>query len=162
MGRLRVVAMTALVAATAIALAGCVQGNASPTHAPSSSPTASPSVKATATPAPTFITGGTAKDNEPLFDQVSKSLIASDGSVDGKSIVDALVAAGFDKATMQVTPDKTPTGLAVDSVLFSVRIGDECLLGQRSSSGFSGSLARAIEDGSVNGCLIGKTRPIDW
>jgi hypothetical protein len=46
-----------------------------------------------------------------------------------------------------------------DSVLFSVRIGTECLLGQLSGSQYTSSVQAALTSGT---CLVGKTRPIDW
>ena len=44
-------------------------------------------------------------------------------SVAGRAYIDALVAAGFDKAAMQVTPDQTTVGNPAESIQFSVRWG---------------------------------------
>lgn len=116
---------------------------------------------ATATPAApaSMVPGGSAAENKAYFDQVSTTLFASAATANGRTIIDTLTAAGFDKASMQVTPDRTSTGGAVDSILFSVKLGGKCLLGQRGPDGFSSSVQPALGDGS---CLVGKTRPINW
>jgi hypothetical protein len=118
-------------------------------------------VTATPTPTPTlvYLPDGTSEQNKPYFDSVNSALIASNGAVDGKTIVNTLVAAGFDKAAMQLTPDKTTVGAAADSVLFSVHVGDSCLIGQRGPAGYSSSIGPALAGGS---CLVGKTRTINW
>ncbi len=77
----------------------------------------------------------------------------------GKSIIDSLVAAGFEKAAMQVTPDATPGGLAVDSIEFSVLAGEDCLIGQVRGADYTSTIAPALSNGA---CLVGKTRTIDW
>jgi hypothetical protein len=143
-------------------LAGC---SASP--APRAEPSATKSADAgestggapAATPTPGMVAGGSATANKDYFDRVSTTLFASAASADGKTIIDTLVAAGFDKASMQVTPDTTSNGGAVDSILFSVKLGGQCLLGQRGPAGFTSAVQPALPDGS---CLVGKTRPIDW
>jgi hypothetical protein len=157
MGRFRVLAAVT-VATTAVALlAGCVQGPAksAPTHKATTKPSASASAPAPAV----LVPGGSAKANKPFFDQVNSALIASNGSVDGRTIIDNLVKSGFDKAAMQLTPDKTSIGIAADSVLFSVRIDKSCLMGQRSAAGYSSSINDALAGGS---CIVGKTRAINW
>jgi hypothetical protein len=165
MGRFRtpVTAMSALaMVALAAGLAGCTPTaaaehvSASPkpsTSAPISTPTPTP------TPKPVYLPDGTAEQNKAFFDSVNSALIASNGSVDGQTIINTLVAAGFDKAAMQLTPDKTSIGVAADSVLFSVRLGDSCLIGQRGPAGYTSSIGPALAGGA---CLVGKTRPINW
>jgi hypothetical protein len=159
MGRFRtpVAALSAVaMVALAAALVGCTPSAPVVVH-----PTASekPSPSATPTPTPVYLPDGTAEQNKAYFDSVNSALIASNGSVDGETIVNTLVAAGFDKAAMQLTPDKTSIGATADSVLFSVHIGDSCLLGQRGAAGYSSSIGPALTDGS---CLVGKTRAINW
>jgi hypothetical protein len=119
---------------------------------------ATPSSEAT-TPPTQYFPDGTAKANKPYFDSVTTALLARVPSAGGKDVINALVAAGFDKANMQVTPDTTTIGRKVDSVLFSVRIGTECLLGQLSGSQYTSSVQAALASGT---CLVGKTRPINW
>jgi len=143
-------------------LAGCSAGPApagpAPTRTTASAPSATQSSNATPA-APQYLPDGTAKANKSYFDSVTTALLARDPSAGGKNVIDALVAAGFDKANMQVTPDTTTIGRKVDSVLFSVRIGTECLLGQLSGSQYTSSVQAALADGT---CLVGKTRPINW
>ena len=117
-------------------------------------PTASPSASPSA-PDP-----DSAEGRLETFDGVNAATIAAaDGHPGGRAFVDALVAAGFDKSAMQLTPDKTAIGLDADSVQFSVHIGDECLIGQFGSTGYHSVILPAID---TMGCLIGNTRPINW
>ena len=162
MSRVATVLSGAVLAALTVALlAGC---SGEPTPAPARTATSVPAPGASpsgaATPAaPQFYPDGTAKGNKPYFDSINSALIARNPSAGGKDVIDALVAAGFDKANMQLTPDKTTIGRNVDSVLFSVRIGTECLLGQFSGSEYTSSVQAALKSGA---CLVGRTRPIDW
>jgi hypothetical protein len=111
-------------------------------------------------PDPTLLPGGTALANRDYFDFVNNRLLAVNSNPAGEAIVDNLVAAGFDKAVMQVTPDKTAVlrGPA-DSIEFSVRLYDDCLIGQFAGGAYRSIIGPVLSDG---GCLIGKTRPIDW
>ncbi len=97
--------------------------------------------------------------NKPYFDSVIDALLAQNSAPGGRRTIDALVAAGFDKANMQLTPDTTTLGRNADSVLFSVRIGAQCLLGQFSGSQYTSSVQAALTNGT---CLVGKTRSINW
>ncbi|MFT4135904.1 DUF6993 domain-containing protein [Microbacterium sp.] len=137
------------------ALAGCTGGPAKPAKtAPASPPVA------TAEPA-TLVPDGTAEDNLPLFAQTVTS-VAATGSVEGRAYVDALVAAGFERAAMQVTPDRTSVDDPADSIQFSVLWRDEqCLVGQvgPSTPTPTAVVLPKLPDG---GCLVGRTRPIDW
>ncbi|MBG6107171.1 hypothetical protein [Frigoribacterium sp. CG_9.8] len=143
--------------ALGVVLVGCT----SPSPTPTSSTSAGPRSTATATPVPVagFLPGGTAQANKPWFDAVNTKLFAAGASANGRAIIDSLVTAGFDKAAMQVTPDKTSIKGEVDSILFSVKIGDSCLLGQHGGGGYSSAVEAALKSGL---CLIGKTRSIDW
>lgn len=153
--RLVIVAISALVAVTA--LAGCVQSSAAPR--PTGPSVSTPSSTPTPTVDPTFAPGGSAQDNRGYFDFVNTRLFTSNGSANGRAIVDNLVSAGFDKASMQVTPDKTSINGGADSILFSVKIGSSCLLGQHGGGGYSSAVEVALANGN---CLVGKTRTIDW
>ncbi len=160
MGRSRFVILITSAALVAAALAACVQS------APKAHPSTSRSAASTATPAPTvsakpvYLSNGSALDNKPYFDLVNTTFFARNGSALGRPIIDNLVAAGFTKADMQVTPDKTSIGAGADSILFAVKIGDSCLLGQHGGGGYSSSVALALTTGGP--CLIGLTRPINW
>ncbi|MGO4594044.1 hypothetical protein AB4Z18_09505 [Leifsonia sp. 2TAF2] len=147
----------------ALALTGCTGG-----PAPTASHTAAPTV-ATATPTPTaptpapiaLVPGGTAQENLPFFDKVNQATLAANPNAQGRDFIDALVAAGFTKADMQVTVDTTTIGLKANSIQFSVRMGDTCLIGQNGADagGYSSLVAPVLSTGA---CLIGDTRPIDW
>lgn len=155
-----------IAAASAIVLAGFTLAACSPD---SSEPSAPPSAQAEPTPsgspapdAPVFFADGTAEDNLPIFTMITEQIWASDESGAGRAYVDALVAAGFDKATMQVTQDLTTVGNAVESLQFSIRWGeDQCLVGQVGPS--TGQPVAMVLDQLAEGrCLVGNTRPIDW
>ena len=106
---------------------------------------------------------GSAEDNLPYFAQTLEEFAAGDTPVEGAPIVDAVVAAGFDKAAMQVSFDRTQTGLVADSIYVSVRIGGDCLIGQVVTSDRSVTAVTEPAVGPAEDiCLIGKTRPIDW
>ena len=149
--------------ALGVVLVGCTSPSPSSTPTPTSSTSAGPRSTVTATPVPVpvagFLPGGTAQANKAWFDAVNTKLFAADASANGRAIIDSLVTAGFDKAAMQVTPDKTSINGEVDSILFSVKIGDSCLLGQHGGGGYSSAVEAALKSGL---CLIGKTRSIDW
>ncbi|WP_396451872.1 DUF6993 domain-containing protein [Leucobacter aridicollis] len=121
-----------------------------------------PPVEVPAEPA-TFVPGGTSEENLPFFGQVLREYAAGERPVQGQPIVDALVAGGFDKQTMQVSFDASKTGLAADSIYVAVRTGESCLIGQVSAEDRD---ATAEVVGAIgpdkNVCLIGQTRPIDW
>ena len=162
MGRTRTragVAGTLALAVSVALLTGCSSQAPSPSRPPAPTSAASPSATLTKAPAPTYAPGGTAQANKAYFDSINQALITANNSVTGKSIIDSLVAAGFDKSKMQLTPDKTSINVNADSVLFSVRIGDSCLLGQHSGAEYVSSVQKALQSGA---CLIGQTRPIDW
>lgn len=119
------------------------------------SPSASPS-------APVYAADGTAEDNLPLFAAVTGSVWASDQRASGRAYIDALTAAGFDRAAMQVTQDVTTVGNPVESLMFAVRWGDaECLVGQVGPS--TGEPVTVVMPQLAEGrCLVGTTRAIDW
>lgn len=102
--------------------------------------------------------GGRRDSNLALFDSVNLAVVTTDDSAGGGDFIDA---AGFDRSAMQVTADRTTVDLRAGSVQFSVRLGDECLVGQYGpeSGGYHGAVRPALGHG---GCLVGRTRPIDW
>lgn len=150
-----------IVMAAAAALLGLSLVACTPDPAPS--PEASPSEPVTPTAeAPVFHPEGTAEDNLPVFTSVTETVWASEEKNSGRAYIDALVAAGFDRANMQVTQDLSTVGNPAESMQFSVRWGEEfCLIGQFGPS--TGTPVTAIMDQLDEGrCLIGNTRPIDW
>lgn len=132
---------------------------------PSRSPDASAPPPATAPPgsaAPVLVPDGTASDNLPLFTRIAEDIWGTAEQGSGRAYVDALTAAGFDRAAMQVTQDQSTVGNPAESLQFSVRWGEkECLIGQVGPS--TGRVVTAVMPQLAEGrCLVGSTRPIDW
>ncbi len=143
-----------------VGLAACTFDDPEPTAPATARPT--PSTPGTAAPtAPEFHPELSASENLPFFDSVNGGVVAANASAGGRDFIDALVAAGFDKAQMQVTADRTTVDLAADSVQFSVLFQGECLVGQYgpASGGYHGAVRPPLGTGT---CLVGQTRPIDW
>lgn len=147
MSRLASIALVVAVA-PALALSACVGG---PESESMPTPTATPSPTATIDP-------DSAEVKIELFDETNEATVAS-GTTGGRDFIDALVAAGFDKSAMQVTPDATAIGLQADNIQFSVQLDDACLVGQYGNIGYHSAILPTVD---VAGCLIGTTRPIDW
>lgn len=104
---------------------------------------------------------GTAVDNLPVFTAVTDSVWDSADRGSGRAYIDALVAAGFDKTAMQVTNDTSTVGNPAESIQFSVRWGEECLVGQVGPA--TGEPVTVVVPVLAEGtCLVGETRPIDW
>ena len=151
------VAATLAVVLTA-GLASCAPGDREATPDASETPVAplpTPSGEAQAA----FDPDANATVNKPLFDAINKAVIEKSGSRTGKKFTVALAAAGFPLDRMELTPDRTAVDLAADSVIFSVQIGEECLIGQYGVKGYDSTIAPML--GSSK-CLIGVTRKIDW
>lgn len=136
----------------ALTLTGCVD-------APVPTPTPTTSASATPAPDPEIDLEGSAKDNHAFFDLVNTELIAAGGALDGRAFIDNLVAAGYPKADMEVTPDSTAINLAADNIQFSIRLNGTCLIGQYGNIGYASTTADILSTGR---CLVGQTRPIDW
>lgn len=153
-------AALALSALAATVLAGCAPETADDPR-PEASQTAAPE-EAPEEPALTeFDPEGTAEDNLELFAQVTNDVWESEDGVRGRDYVDALVAKGFDKSQMQVTSDATTIGWEVESLMFSVQLGDECLVGQVGpSTGDPVANVQPLLDAGT--CMLGSTRAIDW
>ncbi|MEH6781194.1 MAG: hypothetical protein V7618_06485 [Rhodoglobus sp.] len=154
----RLGAVLALVCAAAIALSGCVAQESEPVATPSTEVSSTPEPGATPT-GPILRPGEAAAGNRQFFDMLNNEYFDANGRGDGRSIVDKLVDNGFEKQDMEVTPDATAIGLAADSIVVSVRIKGECLIGQFTADDYVSSIEPLLATGS---CLVGKTRPIDW
>ncbi|WP_233486834.1 DUF6993 domain-containing protein [Zhihengliuella sp. ISTPL4] len=151
-------AALALVAGAAVALlAACA-----PTPETAPTPTPSASAESTAPAAPVLVPGGDAGDNLPVFTAVAEQVWGTEQRGEGRAYIDALVAAGFDRAAMQLTPDQSTVGNPAESIQFSVRWGEEeCLIGQVGPS--TGAVVTTVMPQLAGGrCLVGATRPIDW
>lgn len=143
-----------------VALAACTTPDDSPDTSPM--PVPKPTVSASAAPAPSapvLDPTGSAKDNQPFFDATVNALLATTPDPDGRTIIDTLVAAGFDKAAMELTADKTAIGLDADSVQFTVKFADGCIVGQQGNVGYHSAVLPVLSTGK---CLIGQTRAINW
>ncbi len=152
-----IVVLVLIVVGTLVAL----RGHATSPTSPSGS-SQSPTVIGPSQTPPAFDPTGTAAANLSFFNWVNaKTISEKQGKPAGPDFINGLIAAGFDRSKMQVTPDTTAAGLQADSIQFSVQMGTQCLIGQwgAGSNGYQSEVANVI-DGI--GCLIGKTRPIDW
>lgn len=147
-----------LLASAALVLAACTP-EPTPTAAPTS---AAPSASPEASAAPiVLVPDATAAENLPFFASIVDTVAAGPDSVTGRAYIDALVAGGFDKAAMQVTADQTTVGNAAESIMFAVRWGDDCLVGQVGPA--TGAPVAIVLPGlESGGCLVGQTRAIDW
>lgn len=165
--------LAAFTLAAALGLAGCTGGSPSTEPDTSGDGASAPSAQTPSTdaagsssaggqsPTPTASAAGEAAQRLPLFSQTVASVWAGPDPVSGRAYIDALVAAGFDKAAMQVTADRSTIGNAAESIEFSVRLGDECLVGQVGPS-IGDPVTTVLPGLSSGGCLIGQTRAIDW
>lgn len=170
MSRLLGRSFAALTLAAALGLAGCTGGTtdtepSAPAVSASESATdaggaSSPSASDAASPGATAA-GSDAQQRLPLFSQTVAAVWSGPDRVSGRAYIDALTAAGFDKSSMQVTADQSTIGNAAESIEFAVRIGDECLVGQVGPS-IGDPVATVLPGLSSGGCLIGKTRTINW
>lgn len=108
-----------------------------------------------------LVPDGSAEDNLPLFSRVVSIVWASPDNASGRAYIDSLVAAGFDKAAMQVTNDTSTVGNRAESLQFSVLWNDQCLVGQVGPA-TGDPVAVVVPVLPEGGCLIGTTRTIDW
>ena len=141
-----------------LALAACTTA---PDPGPTARPTSTPSGSATPTPEPdpVLVPTGDAEANLPYFDLVNKRLLDTVPTPNGQQLVENLVAAGFAKADMEVTPDTTVGSEAASTIQFSVRANGSCLIGQTGAAGYNALAAPLLGTGK---CLVGKTRAIDF
>lgn len=156
----RAAALVVLAVAAGL-LAGCVAEPVDTPPAPSASPSASPPATASPSPPAEFVPDGTASDNLPYFAEVVATVWASPENVSGRAYIDALVAAGFPKEAMEVTPDTSTVGNPAESIQFAVAWQAECLIGQVGPA-TGDPVAQVMPGLAEGGCLIGRTRPIDW
>lgn len=141
----------------ALALSGCAVLEGPTPDAPKRETPAVPEV------APELVSGGTAEENLPYFTEVLRGYAAGEGSIKGEPVSRAVIDAGFDKSLMQVSFDRSETGLEADNIFVSVLLGENCLIGQIVTSDRSFVTEAAPAVGPDNNiCLIGETAPITW
>ena len=156
----------AVAAVLTASLAACTPGDTATATLPAaSSPVAAPSASSvpedSEPSARALVPDGTAADNLPVFAAVTAAVWATDDRGAGRSYVDGLVQAGFDRSAMQVTHDRSTAGDPAESIQFSVRWGQECLIGQVGPA--TGEPVTTVMPVLAEGtCLVGNTRPIDW
>ncbi|PPI37997.1 MULTISPECIES: DUF6993 domain-containing protein [unclassified Rathayibacter] len=157
MTRNRAARIALVLGGLAVCLSGCTSPSA-PDPVVSSSAAEAPAPAESAAPV-AFVPGGTTEQNLPVFEQTLRAAAEPDPEVSGSSVVDALVAAGFSRESMQLTADETSVGLDADSVQVSVKLGESCLIGQYGpkSGGVRAVIAAPIATGA---CLVGRTAPI--
>lgn len=160
---MRTAGVASLALISAVVLAACTSGpstddgSASSAASPTSGPTSAPSGTEAV---PDYSPDLSSAQAHLLVDRTIKDLLAKNDNPDGRTVIDSLVAAGFSKKAMELTPDTTSIGRTVDSIEFSVLWkGKVCLLGQVGTAGFSGGIAPVLSTGK---CLVGTTRAIDW
>lgn len=82
---------------------------------------------------------------------------AASDAPDGDSVVEALVAAGFDRSTIERTSDVDSVGGAVTLLEVAVQTSDACLIGQVGDGTPTSMIAPVLGTGR---CLVGATVPV--
>lgn len=154
---------TALFAAGLVAvllLTGCAHDDPEPMPTPTTTVSSTPKPTPSPTPSadPGFVEGGTAGQNRPYVEFVIGALLESTPQPASLVIIDTLVGAGFDRAAMQVTADTTRVGDPADSILFSVLIDGQCVIGQVAQGALQTELGDVLGTGR---CLVGRTVSLD-
>jgi hypothetical protein len=144
-----------------LGLAGCAAAADTPAAPTGGSEATSAAPTPTESAAPILSPDAPAAENLAYFDSVVATILATEANPVGRTVIDALAAAGFDKAAMQVTADNTTEGKPVDSIQFSVAVNGECIVGQNgpSSGGYHSAVTPMLGSGT---CLVGATPQIDW
>jgi hypothetical protein len=158
--RIRLIGATGALLVTALALVACapVDSSPTPTQTLTGTPTPTPTPAETPIPDPELVPGGTAGQNRPYFDFVLSTLVEASPEPASLEIVDTLEAAGFERAAMAVTPEKTRVGDPADSILVAVIVSGQCLLGQIAEEAVTTELADLLGTGK---CLVGRTLSLD-
>jgi hypothetical protein len=107
---------------------------------------------------PEFVPDGSAQDNLPYIDYVLTEAGAGTGIFGSLDAVSALEGAGFSRADMEVTSDRTKLELAAESITIAVIIDGECAMGQWGASWYSSSVVPVLGAGT---CLLGDTLSLD-
>ncbi|GAA1688597.1 hypothetical protein GCM10009792_05540 [Microcella alkalica] len=125
---------------------------------PSSSASASPEPEPVEPEVPPFDPAAEAEANLPVVEQALAPVASAGGIPAGRSVVEALTAAGIPLDAIQITPDRTAIGLPVDALLLSVRSGGSCVLGQFDGDALTTTTEPALASGA---CLLGATASLD-
>lgn len=149
-----------------LALALCLGGCSAVGQDPAPPAPANPSVPADASGRPdsrdgpgggtSAVPGGAASDGSAPDVQALKtrleSLAASDPAPDRNGITQAFVAAGFSASSVEVSADRTPTGLDVDSIQGAALQDGQCLFGEVRDGRVTVSVLPVLSDGR---CFVG-------
>lgn len=148
-------AVVAVAVCTLLSACGSDRGDNVPMPVPTKTASASPSAAPAPAPDPTLLPGGTALANLAYFDFVNAKLLAVNADPSTDAIIENLVNSGFAAGDIEVTPDKTDVlRRPADSIEFSVKSGEGCLLGQFQAGGYSSAVGEPADGGT---CLIGAT-----
>lgn len=125
-------------------------------------PVSSPSLIPSGSPSPIaeiqFYPDGTAEENLPWFRQAAQKVFVGPQKGVGQAYLDALVAAGFDPAAMEVGRDHNTINEPAETLSFSVLWNEtSCLVGQAGSSIPELVTGVAAPVGPRNRCLVGST-----
>jgi hypothetical protein len=158
--RIRLIGVAGALLVTALTLVACapVDNRPTPTQTLTGTPTPTLTPAETPIPDPELVPGGTAGQNRPYFDFVLSTLVEASPEPASLEIVDTLEAAGFERAAMAVTPEKTRVGDPADSILVAVIVSGQCLLGQIAEEAVTTELAGLLGTGK---CLVGRTLSLD-
>ncbi|UWX96022.1 hypothetical protein N2K95_10020 [Arthrobacter zhaoxinii] len=140
--------------ALAVGLSGCGspgEDNTAPLPRESAAPESVPAdTAASPTPAP-------APDDAPaavtaaLQSELGK-LADADPTPDRSAVAGAFTAAGFPADSVEVSADRTPTGLEVDSIQAAAVQDGECIFGEVRNGSVSVTVLPVLSDG---GCFVG-------
>lgn len=103
---------------------------------------------------------GTAAENLPVFASVVDAVWTSETPLQGSAYIDALATEGFAIADMERTADLSTVGEPAESIQFSVRWADECLIGQV-GPGFEAPVTIVAPLLAEETCLVGATVPVE-
>lgn len=78
----------------------------------------------------TYVEGGSAADNLPMFTKVLVDYGKGTGEVQGEPVQKALTEVGFDPESIEVSQDIDPFGNPAETLFVSSRFGSDCLIGQ--------------------------------
>ena len=138
-------------------LVGCVQDPVQDPPPVTTTPPTQTAPPVVEQPDPEYLPYGSAAENLEYFDFVNAAFFKEKPKSSTTDIIKHLVSSGFNKTAMQITKDTTPIGRAPEAIEFSVKILDDCLVGQLRAGEYSSMVAPALSDGS---CLIGETKPL--
>lgn len=108
---------------------------------------------------PELVAGGSALENQPYLDFVVQESLESQGATrSGLVVVEALMQAGFSRDVMELTPDVSLIELPVDSTSVSIRMGEDCFIGQWGEDWYVSQVEPVLATGT---CLLGETVSLD-